>query len=527
MKKKIFSLLIVSLLLVSALLTGCASSATDEGAEGSAHSNEKLTVAAYFFPVVLEPSKDWNSWQLVEFGFGETLTKYSRTGEVIPWLAESWNISETDDTVWEIKLREDVVFSNGTPMTATKVKESMERLYSMEDPDNGGMGNPHTHFTFDSIEADDENFMVYIKTTIPTPDLPGALAYPWQMIVDAEASKDMDTNTQGCITTAPYVISGFEPGISVNGVRNENYWSGVTPGFDEVEILMMEDSNMRAMALVDESINYTINLDQSAVDTVLQHENITHEAYAGTKLDYDHINLNGVLGNDALRHAVIMSIDGDLVANNVLEGIYDWGFSVIPSGLDFGYDQLTNTLPYDLDAAIKLLDDAGIVDTNNDGIRELDGENIVINYVTEPSAPAVEARAELIKKLGVNVELVFTEDVIPPMNAGEFDIIISNDNTTPTGDPAKYLAHWYSKSNNNYIGFANEEYDAIYEKLLVEFDASVRREYVIQLQQIIIDNGLVLVQGYPENTVSYTTGLVGTEMGAYYYYWVTPEMRFE
>ena len=233
------------------------------------------------------------------------------------------------------------------------------------------------------------------------------------------------------------------------------------------------------------------------------------------------------MGNDAIRHAILTSIDGDTVANNVLNGEVTWGFSVIPSGLDYGYDQLVNPFSYDEAKANQILDDAGLVDTDGDGIRELDGENIVVNYVTETGFMEAEAHAELIKKIGIDCQLVIQEDITPALNAGEFDIIVSNDNATPTGDPAKYLAHWYSKSNNNYANFSNAEYDEIYEKLVVEFDASVRRDYVIQLQQIIIDNALCIITGYPSNIVSYTTGLTGIEMGAYTYYWVTPELRFE
>ena len=522
MKKKRTFAAIISLVLVLTLLVGC----TPNESEQDESKNETVKVASYFFPVVFEPTKDWESWYIEQYGFGETLTKYSKSGEIIPWLAESWEISADDNCTWEIKLREDVVFSNGEPMTATKVKESIERLFFMEDPENGGMGNPHSHFTVANIEADDENFMVYLTTEIPTPDLPGALAYPWTMIVDAEASKELDTNIQGAITTGPYVVDVFEPAKSVTGVRNENYWNG-TPGFDKVEVIAMEDSSMRAMALMDGSINYTLGLSPSDLEAIADAPNVTTEKYSNTRLDYSHINLKGIMGNDAIRHAILTSIDGDTVANNVLNGEVTWGFSVIPSGLDYGYDQLVNPFSYDEAKANQILDDAGLVDTDGDGIRELDGENIVVNYVTETGFMEAEAHAELIKKIGIDCQLVIQEDITPALNAGEFDIIVSNDNATPTGDPAKYLAHWYSKSNNNYANFSNAEYDEIYEKLVVEFDASVRRDYVIQLQQIIIDNALCIITGYPSNIVSYTTGLTGIEMGAYTYYWVTPELRFE
>ncbi len=531
MKKRTIKTILAAIMTVSVLLTGCGSqdsdSANSDGNSNGEDKNDKVVVATYYFPATLEPSKDWGSWYVVEFGVGETLTRYSKTGEVLPWLAESWQISQEDTHIWEIKLREDVVFSNGAPMTATKVKQSIERLYEMEDPANGGNGNPHSHFTFDSIEADDENYMLYIKTTVPTPDLPGALAYPWQMIVDAEATEGRETYTECVIGTGPYIFTDFEAGISLHGVPNENYWNG-TPGFKEIEVVKMEDSNMRAMALLEGSIDFTVNLDPGGLEAVKGSENVTVEEYAGTKTELDHMNVTGILSNETLRQAIVMSIDGNIIADNVLDGLYDWGYSVIPSGLDFGYDRLTNPYPYDFDAAVALLDSAYIVDTDGDGIRELDGQNIVLRYISQPGQKEVEARIELIKKIGIGIEHIVYDDYLPYLYDRDFDIIASHDTATPTGDPAKFLSRWYSgNKETNFAGFSNAEYDEIFEALTVEFDADARREYVVELQQILIDNAVCLVGGYPEYNACYVTGLEGTNIGAYYYYQITPELRYE
>ncbi len=527
MKKKIIAVA-SALMLCTAALTGCgdAGQSTNDGTT-TQDKNDKVVVATYYFPDTLEPSKDWDSWYVVEFGVGETLTRYSKTGEVLPWLAESWNISEDNNCIWEVKLREDVVFSNGVPMTATKVKESMERLYSMEDPANGGSGNPQGHFDLKSVVADDENYMVYIETAVPSPDIPGALAYPWQMIVDAEATEGRDTYTQSVIGTGPYIFTNFEPNISLTGVPNENYWNG-TPGFKNIEVIKMQDSNMRAMALLDGSIDFTVNLDPGGLAAVKGNDKIVVEEYAGTKTELDHMNVTGILANDTLRKAIVMCIDGNIIADNVLNGLYGWGFSVIPSGLDFGYDQLVNTYPYDVDAAMALLDEAGIVDTNNDGIRELDGENIVLDYISKSGQIEVEARIELIKKIGIGVNYMIKDDYLEDLFSKNFDIIASHDTATPTGDPGKYLSRWYSgNEQSNFSGFSNAEYDAIYEQLEVEFDADVRREHIIKLQQILIDNAVCLVSGYPEYNACYAAGLQGTNIGAYYYYQITPELKYE
>lgn len=241
---------------------------------------------------------------------------------------------------------------------------------------------------------------------------------------------------------------------------------------------------------------------------------------------YHHLNFNGFLGNDTIRQAVLMSIDSELIVSNVMNNSINYGFSIIPSNLDYGYEELTNTYAYDLEKAIKLLDDAGIVDTDGDGIRELDGENIVISFATKASETASQAQVLSINELGIKCELDIYESVVPNVNSGDFDIAVWGELVTPTGDPAKFMSHWYSKSTDNYGGYVNEEYDEIYELLVSEFDTEKRREYLIDLQQILLDDAATIVTGYQKINVSYQKGLTGLNTTPTNFYWITPELRF-
>ena len=95
------------------------------------------------------------------------------------------------------------------------------------------------------------------------------------------------------------------------------------------------------------------------------------------------MNFNGVLGNKTLRQAILMAIDNDTICNSkTIGGLYTPGFSVLPSTLNYGYDELVNPYTYDPEKAKQILDEAGIVDTDGDGIRELDGQNINLRYIS-------------------------------------------------------------------------------------------------------------------------------------------------
>lgn len=101
----------------------------------------QLNVATELTSATLDPADDWNSWFVMRWGALETLTRFEDDGTVAPWLAENWSVAD-DQLTWTIKLKENVTFSNGEPMTATKVKESLERLFKVTDPKEGGNGNP-------------------------------------------------------------------------------------------------------------------------------------------------------------------------------------------------------------------------------------------------------------------------------------------------------------------------------------------------------------------------------------------------
>ena len=121
-------------------------------------------------------------------------------------------------------------------------------------------------------------------------------------------------------------------------------------------------------------------------------------------------------------------------------------------------------------------------------------------------------------------------NVLDPMRRnGEFDLIISNILTANTGDPEVYL-NWYWKSNingsqpQNSTGYSNPQYDALSDKLSVEFDPAKRREYMIQMQQILLDDGAALFFGYPKTNMVAKAGLANANIFPADYYWLTKDV---
>ena len=191
--KKILTLGMTAALATGAL-AGCGSSGSGNGTaaqSGSADGEKVLTFGCQNYgDGLVDPTNQTNAaWNCMRYGVGEALFRFNDNMEVEPWLAESYEVSD-DHLTWTIKLKDGIKFSDGCDMTATKVKESLDRL-KVEGPN--GSSTPERFLEYEAeITADDEANTITIQTVTAYPDLPGNLAYPVMAIVDVTDTTDWD-----------------------------------------------------------------------------------------------------------------------------------------------------------------------------------------------------------------------------------------------------------------------------------------------------------------------------------------------
>ena len=249
---------------------------------------------------------------------------------------------------------------------------------------------------------------------------------------------------------------------------------------------------------------------------------------SGVRCGFSWMNLNGVLGNKTLRQAILMGIDNDTICSSkTIGGLYTAGFSVLPSTLSYGYDKLVNPYKYDPEGAKKLLDDAGIVDSDGDGFRELDGKKIDLRYVSYENRMLNDfsnAHMQYLAEIGIACTADFgsSDDQWSKLAAGEYDLNNNNWTTVGTGDPFEYMANWTTEGT--YCGYSNPEYDALYEQLKGEMDGEKRAELIRQMQQIVIDDALVIVDGYYNSSMIYSKNVGFAHIHTADYYWLTTEI---
>ena len=514
-KMKRWLFLVFTVIFSAAIFAGCGSDKAD---------NSTLKVGVTNFADSLEPTENYFAWVVMRYGMGEALAKFDEKMNVQPWLAESWKISD-DHMTWTFKIRDGVKFSNGKDLTAEAVKASIERAFAKNK-------RAETFFKYKEIKADGQNLI--ITTEKPEPNMPGFLADPLFLIVDTSAEGERDFAKQGPICTGPYVCESFTKEKAVMK-KNPHYWDGEVP-YETVEIPSIDDPNTRAMALQSGEVDMAVNIGAGDIGLFNDTSKFHIDRIASLRVVLARINQKGVLGDPKVRAAFISMCDRKSYNEIILKGTFIEGKAPIPPSMDYGFDQLTDPNHYDVERAKKLLDEAGWKDTDGDGIRDKDGKPLSVDFVVYNSRAELPIYAEAVqadaKKVGIDVKIKSVDyNLIDKMGInGEYDLLISNITTANTGDPEIFL-NWYWRTNKdgdnpqNGSGYSNPALDAKFAELSTEFDKAKRRQLMIDIQQIIMNDGAGLFLGYPETNIISSTKITGATMYPSDYYWVTNKIR--
>ena len=326
----------IAAVLSLSLFSGCSSFADSENTgdeQADTAGEEVLNFGCQMYDdgslnFALTPNGAWNA---MRYGITESLFKFNDDMSTEPWLAKSYTVND-EHTEWVFTLRDDICFSDGCPVTPSKVKECFEYLKEVSE---GSSANAEKYLEFEAeITADDEANTLTIVTSKPYNDLPGQLAYPVMAVVDIEHTEDFMNNVIG---TGPYMVNQFNGvGVGYEMAANPNYYEEVP--YDKVNILFMGDASAKTMALQSCQVDLVENITNVAdIQDFQENSDFTVDIATGVRCGFSWMNLEGVLSNEALRQAMIMAIDKEGVCESTtIGGLYTAGISVLPSNLDYG-----------------------------------------------------------------------------------------------------------------------------------------------------------------------------------------------
>lgn len=515
--KRHSTILLVLCLLLSAL-PGCGDSRAESSQSASPQAVKSLVFGDTTFNPENEepdiaPHNAYSGWACIRYGVGETLFRYSDSMELEPWLAESYEL--IDAYTWKIVLRDGVCFTSGRYMDGQAVKECLEHLVAVHARARGDL-------PIDSITADGQT--VTIRTAAPVPTLLNVLSDPYGCIYDVQAGTE-----DGIVcATGPYRAVSLVSGQRLDLVKNEQYWGG-TPHIDEITVLTISDGDTLTMALQSGEIDAAYGLPYASYP-LFKNGDYTFSTCATSRAFFVRMNFeSSVIQDPAVRRAIAMGIDKAGFVETLLSGNGYPAAGIYPASFSFGGDQAVAEA-YDPEGAKQILEDAGWVDTDGDGIREKDGRRLELHWLTYPSRQelpllAVSAQATL-RAIGMDVSINSTADHNSlRTDPTRWDVYASAMVTAPTGDPQYFFsACCLDGSAANSGRYHSDRLESLAAELAVTFDSERRGELAIEMQQILLDDNAFVFCSHLQMSLVSRAGVTGLTAHPCDFYEITADL---
>jgi ABC-type transport system substrate-binding protein len=309
--------------------------------------------------------------------------------------------------------------------------------------------------------------------------------------------------SQKAIGTGPFRFVSWEPGGSVRVERNPNYF-GEKPLLEAIEFRVLSDPTARLNSLLAGELDYTsIEPTQYKTEIVeggadeFEDGTINYETFSGPAYRYLGWNADGPYFSDRrVRLAMTHAFNRELTIERNMNGL-----GSLTTGPFFqdnpAYNDDVEPWPYDLDRAAELLNEAGWVDRDDDGVREktVDGREREFSFdmLTYGHRPEIIAAMEIyredLRSLGIqmDIETVDWSVMIERMQNKDFDAYTGG---WSLGWEVDLYQVWHSSQadiprGSNRVGFRNEEADEIITASRTTFDPEERTELFHRFHEIV------------------------------------------
>lgn len=330
------------------------------------------------------------------------------TGKIVPWLAESWEVSD-DSTTFTFHLRDGVHFTDGTPFTSQSVKDNFEGIVDLGAKSSLGS----TYLAgLTGIDTPDPRT---VTVRFAEPDAQFLQASSTMTLGFYAPSTLAETPEQRCtgdlVGTGPFTLTDFSPAGGASLVRNDDYrWGSALaqhqgPAYlDGIDFTVVPESGVR---------NGSLASGQIDVDTAVQPQDEELLDQSGFPIiDRPNPGVNyslfpnwkkGPFTDPRVRQAVNAAVNRDELTA-VLSARQKPATSVLGSTTP-GYTDQSDLLRHDPDTANRLLDEAGWTGRDSDGFRTKDGARLTVPVGYWQTAPFLELVQQQLRAVGVDLQL--------------------------------------------------------------------------------------------------------------------------
>lgn len=405
-----------------------------------------LTIAQGLDPRTLQPldstaAQEHNvSTQIVQ-----KLLMYDNDGQIIPYLAESWE--QLDDVTIQLKLREGVTFTNGEPLDAAAVEYSIGLLMEAES---------YSRYTTDfaGVEVVDP-LTVQIISTQPSAAVLATIARgSWMIPPVYHQEVGPEEFGQRPIGTGPFTFGEWVKDDRIVLDANPNYWEGA-PGVAQVIFRPLPEPVSRIAALEAGDVDLIVDLSLPDVDRVEESDDLAVSLVDGTRLmglTMDSIN-ESPFQDVRVRQAVCYALDVQAIIDAVFAGRAVPLQGQLATPAYFGYTDQITAYPHDVEKAKALLADAGYPDGFDYDFKYSSGR-----YAQDKEIGEVIAQ-ELQASIGIRANQIVLEsgDFLDQLNAITLGPMFYSGSLTI---PELYFQLSQDLCGATYSYYCNEEYDA-------------------------------------------------------------------
>ena len=426
--------------------------------------------------------------------------------QFVPGLAESWEVSD-DGLTYTFHLRHDVTFQDGTSFNAEAVRVNIERIL---DPNLQSQKAVYLLGPVESAEVIGE-YTVALHLSAPYAPLLDGLAQVYLGMASPAALTKWGADYQfHQVGTGPFKFVEYVPNDHLTLVRNDDYNWGPSiydhsgPAYlKEIEFRFFTDPAGRALAL--EAGDVQVMGELPPLDAIRLRDdprfNIIPVAVPGQPLGFMLNTQQPPLDDVRVRRALIFATDRDAMVQAIFGGQSPAAVGPLTAST-FGYDpSLAGLYQYSPDKAAALLQEAGWVDSDGDGIRDRDGQPLVLKaaLMTWGSVPEV---AQLLQaqwaQVGVSLqtEVLTYPAALQVAREGTYHIMPQ---TYSGSDPDLLWTYYHSGEPFNWSKVSDIGLDGLLDQERGTYDPAQRIQLYQQAQQSIMEQALLIPIRDPVN----------------------------
>ena len=450
---------------------------------GIVSSKDSMTVGVPADPGSLDPhdSVTQNKHQSTRQIY-ETLVVYDDKGELIPWLAESWEYP--DECTINFKIREGVKFHNGDELKASDVVFTLKRL--VDDNTVAAMQVNKVDFSKTKVTGD---YTFTLVTFEPYAIQVAMLENPLCGIISERSYNESGGDfLKAPIGTGPYEVVKYTAGDSLVLKGFDDYWIEGQPYVKNVTLRYITDSSSRVIEAESGGADIVYEITATNVDRVRANEAINLVSAMGANTSYLYMNqAQKPFEDERVRQAVWLAVDIKQAVDVAYGSFGELGTGIISPGIDGRHPDMSKYFPErDLEKAKALLAEAGYPD----GFET----SISCNSSDQQRKDFCEVVQAQLSEVGIKVSIDVMDSTTwsSSLAAGEGFMTIYG-LTASTGEAGRVLFRWLPDTSEwPLTSWENQEYYDLINKALATTDHDARNELYYRCQEMLMENYVVL-----------------------------------